>query len=104
MLAWAAAWSRQDVSAYLAYYIRDFKSFKHNSHKQWAAERTGRINKATDVQVTLESIDITVDALVSAHVRFRQVYRAKHYSDVATKQVSFYKMTDGWKITREFSE
>src|SRR5258708_37099512 len=44
VLAWAAAWSKQNVESYLASYAQDFKTPKGEARAEWEAARRQRIS------------------------------------------------------------
>src|SRR5713101_5591461 len=75
VLAWAGAWSRQDVKGYLASYAQDFKTPKGEARSQWEAARTQRISSPKKIEVAVESPKVTLKG-DSAVVTFRQAYRA----------------------------
>ena len=53
--AWASAWSRKDMKAYLGAYASDFETPKGMSRKAWEDEREQRIaGKAGKISVTVD--------------------------------------------------
>lgn len=98
--AWADAWSRQDVQAYLSYYAADFVPPRGLNRAAWEAERRRRIltPKYIKVEVSNLRIDIKGD---KARARFQERYEASHLKGTYRKTLDL-KLQDGqWKIVRE---
>jgi tetratricopeptide (TPR) repeat protein len=100
--AWAAAWSRQDVKAYLAHYAPAFKPPKGASRKDWEAERAARLRRPAWIKVSYSEPQIEVDGK-QASVRFRQRYRASNLKTATTKTLVFTKVGNAWLILSEES-
>src|SRR6185295_16368201 len=45
LMAWAKAWSTNDVDGYLSHYAPDFRTPKGENRKEWEAQRKARIAK-----------------------------------------------------------
>ena len=97
---WAAAWSRKDVKTYLAMYAPDFKTPGGESRAAWDAEREKRINKPGAIQVSFESLRVTVDG-DSATVRFRQHYKSASLKTSSNKVLLMGKRDGKWQIVQE---
>ncbi len=97
---WAAAWSRKDVKAYLAAYAHDFKTPAGESRSAWDAERQKRINKPGAIQVSYESLRITVDG-ETATVKFRQHYKSASLKTSSNKVLLMGKRDGKWQILQE---
>ena len=97
---WAAAWSRKDVKTYLAMYPPDFKTPGGESRAAWDAEREKRINKPGAIQVSFESLRVTVDG-DSATVRFRQHYKSASLKTSSNKVLLMGKRDGKWQIVQE---
>jgi len=100
--AWASAWSRKDVDAYLAAYAKDFRTPKGEPRSDWERGRRARLTapKSIDVQVEDAKVKRGDDGRVS--VTFRQEYRSDVFSGNATKTLLLVKSEDGrWRILRE---
>jgi tetratricopeptide (TPR) repeat protein len=98
--SWAAAWSRKDVKAYLAAYARDFKTPAGESRAQWDAEREKRINKPGAIQVSVESLRVTVDG-DTATAKFRQHYKSATLKTSSNKILQLGKRDGKWLILQE---
>jgi tetratricopeptide (TPR) repeat protein len=98
--AWAAAWSRQDVKAYLAFYAPNFNPPKGMSRKAWEAERKDRISRPAWIKVSYEKPRITFDGK-DARMQFRQRYQASGFSSNAEKTVTLTKQGTKWLIVDE---
>jgi tetratricopeptide (TPR) repeat protein len=102
LAAWAAAWSRQDVKAYLGAYAPAFKPPKGASRKDWEAERTARIRRPAWIKVSYSEPQIEVDGKqASAH--FRQRYQASNLKTSTAKTIVFTKVGNTWLILSEES-
>jgi ketosteroid isomerase-like protein len=100
VVAWAKAWGRKDVNAYLNMYTSTFKPSTGESHKAWAAERRDRIEGKRRIAVSLESPTLEVKGEM-ATVKFRQVYEADNLSSNSRKTLKLSKTEGAWKIVEE---
>ncbi len=100
--AWAQAWSRRDVDAYLAAYADDF-SADGMSRTNWEAQRRARITapKTIDVRIGDLKIDQQGD---SATATFRQAYRSDRLSSTVTKTLKLVQKNGQWRIVGETSK
>lgn len=98
--AWANAWSKQDVSAYLASYSKDFKPARRLSRAQWEAERRDRISAKKKIQVEIQQPSITVNGN-TAVVTFKQHYRADSLDTTTRKTLKLKKQSERWVILSE---
>ena len=100
---WAAAWSDQDVEAYLDSYADDFLPPAGMSRKEWHAQRRERVSAPAYIKVTID--DIRMNALGSnlAQVRFSQDYQSDTYSDSVIKTLLMKQVDDRWLIAEEYS-
>jgi hypothetical protein len=98
--AWAAAWSRQDVKAYLAFYAPNFNPPKGMSRKAWEAERKDRISRPEWIKVSYEKPRITFDGK-EARMQFRQRYKASGFSSNAEKTLTLTQQGMKWLIVDE---
>ena len=98
---WAQAWSRRDVSAYLAAYTSDFAS-SGMTRAAWEAQRRDRITapKTIDVQISDLTIDQQGD---TASATFRQAYRSDLLRSTVTKTLKLALQNGQWRITSETS-
>ena len=98
--AWAGAWSRKDVKAYLASYAADFQTPSGMTRKACEAERTQRIDKPGKLQVSVEDVKVTV-AGDKATVKFRQNYTSSTLKSTASKTLVMVKSGNRWLIQQE---
>ncbi len=99
--AWAAAWSSQDVDAYLAYYSPNFKPEQGLTRESWETLRRDRVSKPSQISVKVSSPQVTAVDATHAQVTFAQSYRADKLTDKATKVLDLENTGSGWKILRE---
>jgi tetratricopeptide (TPR) repeat protein len=99
--AWADAWSRKDMKAYLGAYASDFDTPKGVSRKAWEQEREQRIaGKGGKISVTVDTPQITVNG-DKATAKFRQHYKATGMSGSTTKTLVFVRNGSKWLIKEE---
>ncbi|MBX9848167.1 MAG: tetratricopeptide repeat protein [Rhodocyclaceae bacterium] len=99
--AWASAWTRKDVKAYLARYAKDFKTPGGETRANWESERNKRINKPGKISVDVDNIKVSVDAADQATARFRQNYKSASLSSSTTKTLVLVKREGKWLIQQE---
>lgn len=100
--AWADAWSRQDVDAYLTAYAEDFRTPKGEPRNEWEKLRRERLTAPKSIAVKIDQERVTPSADGNVRVTFRQDYRSDRYSGSATKTLLMSKSPDGrWRILQE---
>lgn len=100
VLDWAAAWSRKDVAAYLAFYGDEFVIPGGRSRAAWESERRARVGKPGSISVELEDLQVEVDG-AKAVARFRQHYNSDSFSASASKMLELTRSGNSWRIRRE---
>ncbi len=98
--AWAQAWSRQDVKAYLAHYDKDFKTPGGRDRSAWEREREQRISAPSRISVEIDNPSVTIDG-ERATVRFMQRYRASNFSANSSKRLELVRRGAHWRISVE---
>ncbi|MBU1365951.1 MAG: tetratricopeptide repeat protein [Gammaproteobacteria bacterium] len=99
--AWADAWSRKDMRAYLGAYANSFKTPKGMSRKAWEQEREQRIaGKSGKISVSFDTPQITLNGS-TATAKFRQHYKAPGLSSSTTKTLVFVRTGSKWLIKEE---
>ena len=98
--AWAGAWSKQDVDAYLAFYAKDFKTPKGETRAEWEAARKQRISTAKKIEVAVDSPKVTLQG-DSAVVTFRQAYRSDGLKINGNKTLHLVRSDGRWLIQQE---
>ena len=96
--AWASAWSRRDMSAYLGSYGKDFDA--PGGRKTWEEERKKRILGKNKISVKVSNLDVKVTGS-KAQARFRQDYDADSLSVNSRKTLDLAKVDNRWVIVRE---
>jgi tetratricopeptide (TPR) repeat protein len=99
---WAAAWSRQDIDAYIGAYGRDFKPSRGLTRAQWEAERRARINGRAKIRVEVlqPRVSITGD---TAKVSFRQNYESDSLETTTRKTLTLTRQGNRWLIVSEIT-
>jgi ketosteroid isomerase-like protein len=100
---WAAAWSDQDVNAYLAHYADDFAVPGRQTRRNWEALRRTRLNRPRFIEVDIDYQGFELVDTNVVEVFFRQAYRANTYSDLTDKVLRLRREDDDWKILIERS-
>ncbi|MCB1963116.1 MAG: ankyrin repeat domain-containing protein [Rhodocyclaceae bacterium] len=101
--AWADAWSRKDMPAYLAHYDTAFTPEDGLAPAAWTQQRTRRIaGKRGAIAVALRDLTVTY-AGRTAQVRFEQHYRSANYREVSRKQLDLVLRDGQWCIVRELN-
>jgi len=98
--AWAAAWAKKDVNAYLSFYASDFKTPGGEARSAWENQRRQRISAPKSISVTIESPKVSVSGN-QASVTFRQSYRSDVVKSTGTKTLVMAKEGNRWLIQQE---
>ena len=99
--AWADAWSRKDMKAYLSAYANDFDTPKGMSRKAWEQEREQRIaGKGGKISVSVDAPQVTING-DKATAKFRQHYKATGLSSSTTKTLVLVRSGSKWLIKEE---
>jgi tetratricopeptide (TPR) repeat protein len=99
--AWAAAWAKKDVNAYLASYAKDFKTPNGEARGEWENSRKQRINAPKKIEVTVDAPKVTMSDANGAKVTFRQGYRSDALKANSTKTLVLVKRDGKWLIQQE---
>lgn len=98
--AWAAAWSKKDVDAYLAFYAKNFKTPGGEPRADWEAGRRQRITAPKSISVAVSAPKVTVEG-DTATVSFRQSYRSDVIKSDGGKTLVLAKAGGRWQIVQE---
>jgi tetratricopeptide (TPR) repeat protein len=99
--AWADAWSRKDMRAYLGAYASDFDTPKGMSRKAWEQEREQRIaGKGGKISVSVDNPVVTING-DKATAKFRQHYKATGLSSSTSKTLVLVRSGSKWLIKEE---
>lgn len=101
--AWAKAWAKKDVPAYLAFYAPEFETPNSESREDWEKLRTERINNLKFIQVGINKPRVTLTGPDEATVVFRQNYRSNKLKSAGSKTLRMTKTGDKWLIKSEKS-
>jgi tetratricopeptide (TPR) repeat protein len=101
VLAWAGAWSKQNVESYLAFYAQDFKTPKGEGRSEWEAARRQRISSPKKIEVAVESPKVTLKDQDNAVVSFRQTYRSDNLNIRSSKTLVMVRNEGRWLIQQE---
>ena len=99
--AWATAWSRQQVDAYLARYAAAFIPPDGASRRDWEALRRLRIEAPAFIEVIPEGLEIELFSPTLARADFLQRYRSNTFSSNERKSLLLTRGDAGWQIVVE---
>lgn len=99
--AWADAWSKQDINAYLSFYADTFKPSQGMSPRAWRNQRRIRLRTPRFIKVKLNTPEVTPLPDGIARVRFLQTYTSNIFSDKVYKQLLLTKRDAKWRIVEE---
>ena len=99
--AWAAAWSKKNMNAYLGAYGPGFKPPGGQSRAAWEAERRARILPRKRIEVDITDLSIRMDGPDRAMARFRQDYRSDSLDVNSRKTLEMVRNGNRWLIVRE---
>jgi len=99
--AWLAAWSKKDVSGYLAHYAKDFHTPDGQSRKAWETDRSQRVGKPGKIEVSRDKLNIKTEGSDKAVVRFRQGYKSATFTSSSGKTLVLVKRDGKWLIQQE---
>jgi len=97
--AWAAAWSRRDVPAYVGAYTSDF-SGSSKSHKAWEDDRKARIAPRKHISVEISELRVSVNG-DKAEAHFKQTYRSDALDNTVHKTLTLVRSNGKWLIRQE---
>ncbi len=99
--AWASAWSRRDVDAYLAHYAPNFKTPRGEPRGAWEKLRRSRLAGPKSIAVEIKSPKVTRETDAAARVMFHQDYRSDRFSGTSDKTLDMVKIDGRWLIRQE---
>ncbi len=99
--AWARAWAARDVEAYLGFYATGFVGVGASDHTDWVAQRRRALDRARELRIIIEQLQVQPAADGRIEVRFRQIYRATGLSLDASKTLIWQIENGRWAIVSE---
>jgi tetratricopeptide (TPR) repeat protein len=101
VMAWAKAWSQQDVESYLNSYSATFTPPNNLARDQWNEQRRDRIKSPRFIKITIEQMKIEPLNSQAANVTFKQRYQSDRFSGT-TRKLLLLNLEDGaWRIVQE---
>ncbi len=101
VVAWAQAWSRRDVDAYVAAYTPDYAGPKAKATRQaWLDERRERIASRKEISVEVSNLKLKREG-DSVTATFVQSYRSDGPTDRMRKRLVLVQVNGRWLIQRE---
>lgn len=102
VMAWADAWSNQNVQAYIDSYVDNY-SPDNLSHRAWIKQRKVRLTRPAWIKLTLTDFEYFILDSDHVAVHFKQTYARKNYSDKGQKELVMVRQGADWKIEKESS-
>ena len=99
VLAWAKAWSAQDVSAYTSFYADNYAPGQL-SHAQWRQDRQDKLTNKQFIEVSVSRFEQELNG-DQIEVSFYQNYRSNVVVDTIRKQLIFERQAGEWRIVSE---
>jgi tetratricopeptide (TPR) repeat protein len=100
VLAWAYAWSTQDMQAYFGSYASNFQTPGGRARRAWEDDRRARIVGRPAISVKLESPQVSLNGS-TATVRFRQLYVSDRMNLNTRRKLVLEKQGGKWLIKQE---
>ena len=101
IMSWSAAWSQQDVEAYLAGYSAGFRPQSGVPREAWEAQRRQRVAAPEFIRVAITGLQAEALDAENARATFFQSYRSNRLSDTVRKQMTLVWEGGAWKIEEE---
>lgn len=101
--SWAAAWSAQDVPAYVSHYADNYSSSRSIARAQWLEQRHLRLTNKEFINVKVSGFKVK-DLGAQFSVTFAQYYQSNTVDDTVTKRLIFNKSGDGWSDSKIVNE
>jgi Flp pilus assembly protein TadD len=101
VMAWAKAWSAQNVDAYLAFYAPDFKTPRGIPRAEWEAQRRSRVSGPRSIKVTIRDTKVVRRDDRRVAVSFQQSYRSDRFQGRTRKTLELIWVGDDWRIVEE---
>jgi len=101
VIDWSAAWSAQDINAYLGFYAGDFTPPDGRSIAQWRLLREKRLSEPGTIRITIADLVVEMTGNTTAKATFTQNYQSDVYSDRVKKTLLLRLENGRWLITRE---
>jgi len=104
VVAWAASWSAQNVSDYVAHYADNYTPPRASlTRQQWLEQRRVRLTNKTFINVQVSDFVIK-DLDDQFSVTFSQHYRSNTVDDTITKTLVFAKNSGEWSNAKIVNE
>ncbi len=100
---WAAAWSSQNVAAYLDFYAQEFVPSSGISRQEWADQRQDRLTRPSQILVGISDYKLLEQSGDKLQLEVTQSYQSDSYQDLTRKRFDLVKAGNSWLITRERS-
>ncbi len=100
---WAAAWSAQDVPAYLSFYATNFVPPAGKSRDDWEKQRQTRLTRPQSIEIVLSDFALVGQSEGAMQVEVTQGYKSDRYADQTRKLFDMVMVDNDWQIVRERS-
>lgn len=99
--AWASAWSRRDIDAYVAAYVPDYAGPGRNaSRSAWIQQRRSRIVPRRSITVEVSRLEFSTRGS-NVIATFDQFYQGDAFSERSRKRLVLTQLNQRWLIQEE---
>ena len=98
---WAAAWSAQDVQAYLDHYSPDFVPNNRLTRTDWEEQRRQRLKSPGFIRVEVSRLETMILDNHIASASFDQKYHSDRFTEFTHKLVLLRQEEGHWRIVQE---
>ncbi len=103
LFAWKSAWERKNIREYETFYDTVRFNGQGLDWTLWKERKLRTFDLYDTIAITLENITVTEVVEGGMIVKFLQRYRTNLNNIENGKKISFEKISDSWKITREYT-
>jgi type II secretory pathway predicted ATPase ExeA len=101
LAAWTSAWQAKDFDGYFGHYAASFAPANGDSIEAWQQQRRNSIDRASDIRISWDSLDLQAQDASSITLQFWLHYSASNYADDTLKELVLFKTDAGLRIGNE---
>jgi hypothetical protein len=101
LAAWTSAWQAKDFDGYFGHYAASFAPANGDSIEAWQQQRRNSIDRASDIRISWDSLDLQAQDASSITLQFWLHYSASNYADDTLKELVLLKTDAGLRIGNE---
>ncbi|PLX67987.1 MAG: hypothetical protein C0603_07705 [Denitrovibrio sp.] len=100
LIDWKNSWEGRNADEYISFYSDKFKT-RGMDKAGWKADKAGKFETLTNLQVAIENIAFKASSPVSYTIEFRQKYTGNSYKDIGIKTLKLEGCPGDFKIVSE---